>query len=233
MALRDKLRDVYGPLGALDGTLYLADQLMARMSGGHLRLFKYLLVAQPVPVDGGRPLRDDPATRILPATAADTGLRSEFPRPPAVIDQRYAQGASCLCAFVKERFAGYLWWVRERYVEDEVRCLFVFDRPEHSAWDFDVYVVPEYRLGRTLARLWSAANRRLAADGVRWSFSRISAFNKASLAAHARLGLRHCRSVIYLRLGPVQLTLWGAAPFVHLSFSDAQRPVVRLAPPGP
>jgi hypothetical protein len=52
-----------------------------------------------------------------------------------------------------------------------------------AVWDFDVYVVPAYRLGYTFLKLWDTANAHLRSLGVRWTLSRISAFNAGSLSS--------------------------------------------------
>ena len=112
-----------------------------------------------------------------------------------------------------------------------MRCSYVLDDPARCVWDFDVYVEPRFRLGRTLARLWAAVDGELAADGVAWSFSRISTFNQASLAAHARMGtVERCR-VLFVRIGRLQLSLLPGAPRLHVSISDRRRPTLRLAAP--
>ena len=76
-----------------------------------------------------------------------------------------------------------------------------------------------------------AVDAHLAEQGIQWSFSRISAFNAASTGAHARLGTVDCGSATFLCVGALQLALLTTPPFVHLSFSNRQRPSMRLAPP--
>ncbi len=228
MRMLDKLRLNIRELGAWNAALYLLDRLLAAASGGHAHLYKYYLVAQPVRSDGVAPLRADTKVRIEPA-GPDHPLSRHFPRPAAIIRKRFEQGARCLVASSGGSFAGYLWWQTEHYDEDEVRCLFVLADPKASVWDFDVYVEPRYRLGRMMARLWDEATRRLHAEGVRWSFSRISAFNAGSIASHARLGLRPVGSAVFVVIGRWQLSLFSQRPFVHVAWRG--RPVVRLSIP--
>ena len=225
-----KLRALWRELGPLDASLYLLDRAFARASGDRMRLFKYAIVAQPVGRASAQVPRPDARTRIERLPAGHR-LAAHFPRPPAVIERRWRDGASCLGATVSGEFAGFIWWQRGRYEEDEVRCSYVLGDPARCVWDYDVYVEPRFRLGRTLARLWAAVDGELAADGVAWSFSRISAFNRASRAAHARLGaVERCR-VLFVRIGPVQLSLLPVAPWLHLSASDRRRPALWLAAP--
>lgn len=217
-------------LGFVNGLLYLLDQSFRRASRGAIRLLKYRLVAQPIGASVVTPVRAGRETFVEMA-GPNHMLASEFPRPAQIIATRFEAGAVCLLARVKGQFAGYLWWQRERYDEDEVRCRFVLVNPQESAWDFDVYVAPRYRLGRAMALLWQAAEQQLAADGVRWSFSRISAFNAESMASHARLGAVSCAQAMFVVVGPMQLSLFTCAPFVHLSTGSSSAPVIRLRPP--
>lgn len=215
-------------MGAWDGALYLSSRVLAQLSGGRVRLIKYYIVAQPVAA--APPLRNDPNT-VLRFAGADDPLVGCFPRPPEVIARRYRHGSRCLAALVKGEFAGFLWWQHGAYEEDEVRCLYVLADPEHSVWDYDVHVEPHFRLGRTLARLWQTANEHLQAQGIGWSFSRISAFNPASLRSHARLGMRPHQCATFLAIGRLQLSWFGSPPFFHLSLSPRSTPTLRLVAP--
>ncbi|HEY8351300.1 MAG TPA: hypothetical protein VIK87_02045, partial [Sphingomonadales bacterium] len=103
---------------------------------------------------------------------------------------------------------------------------------QETAWDFDVYVAPEHRMGRTFARLWAAANEYLRARGVRWSLSRISGYNPASFNSHKRLGARVIGRASFLRIGNWQLMWSNRAPYLHLSRKAQPRLRVR-APKSP
>lgn len=217
-------------LGVANGLLYLVSRVLDRVSAGSVRLLRYRIVAQPIGNAGLRALRADSTTIVQP-TPANSPIVAAFPRPPQVLRRRYEGGAECFTAVVRTAFAGFIWFQRNAYDEDEVRCRYILAAPERCVWDFDVHVEPRFRLGRTLARLWQAVDAHLAAQGIQWSFSRISAFNAASTGAHARLGTIDCGSATFLCVGAVQLALLSTPPFVHLSFSNRQRPSVRLAPP--
>lgn len=231
-ALWRRLEDTVHRFGVLNGGLYLLDRIFTRLFGGRIRIIRYLLVAQPVPPEAaGAPVSIVAGrSRIRPVLPGDPVERA-FPRPTDVIAMRQSTGATCIVAEVSERFAGFIWLTRNQYEEDEVRCTYVLAEPAVSAWDYDVYVAPDFRLGRTLSRLWGAANAHLASGGVRWSFSRISRFNPDSIAAHARLGIRTVGHATFLRLGQAQLMLADCPPYVHLSLGTTSRPRLRLAPP--
>jgi len=224
-----RLASTLRQLGPIDGLLYLAHRALGKLSGDRAGIFRYYFVAQPVP-DAPSTLKAAPRTPVALIDAQDP-LCASFPRPPHVIAKRFHDGNLCFAARSAERFAGFLWLASGSYEEDEVRCLYRLAQPEQSAWDYDVYVEPEYRIGRTFARLWEAANRHLVAGGVRWSFSRISGFNPGSLQVHRKLGIRRLFSATFVRVGPVQITLAGASPYIHVSLSPRTRPTLRLSPP--
>lgn len=224
------LKRTFQELGFANGAIYLAGRLLQRLSGDRARIIRYQLVAQPVPQTSTQPLRTSTTSRIR-IVGPDDPVVSAFPRPPHVIAKRFADGATCFVAEVGDRFAGFLWLARNAYEEDEVRCRYEFFPPELCAWDFDVYVEPAFRIGRTFSRLWEAANAHLAAQGVSWSLSRISTFNPGSLAAHRRLGIRSMGMATFLVFGPMQLSLFGTAPFLSISSSPLHRPRIQLSPP--
>ena len=226
-----QLRQVVLNLGAFNGCLYVLNRLLGRATLGAVRVQRYLIVAQPIGRSGQPELRPDSGAAVVAPTLPDSPLVAAFPRPPAVISARFSGGAQCFSATVRSAFAGFIWIQRDAYNEDEVRCRYVLDEPGRCVWDFDVYVEPRFRFGRTMARLWQAVDARLQAQGVQWSFSRISVFNAESIAAHSRLGIVGCSSATFLCIGAFQLSLLATRPFVHLSFSNQQRPLIRLSPP--
>lgn len=225
-----QVRKLFAELGTLEASLYLVTRFLEKGSFGRARLIRYHFVAQPVPEKPSSPSRASASSRIRQVTADDPVVRL-FPRPPAVIAQRFADGVTCLVAETSGRFAGFIWLKRKAYEEDEIRCRYELVPPERCAWDYDVYVEPEFRIGRTFSRLWDAANAHLSADGVRWSLSRISAFNPGSLAAHRRLGIRRLCSATFLVIGPIQLSVLPRSPFLHVGMSKRCRPVLKLSPP--
>ncbi|MEP6878734.1 MAG: hypothetical protein ABI865_07775 [Nitrosospira sp.] len=141
----------------------------------------------------------------------------QFPRPATVIRERFEQNAKCLVASKDQQFVGFLWLLLESYQEDEVRARYIPLPVGQTAWDFDVYVVPESRFGLAFPRLWDEANRFLRENNILWSCSRISAFNTDSLGAHARLGSLSLGSAVFFYLGQWQITLASVSPYFHFS----------------
>lgn len=209
--------------------LYLLHRALQAASGGRAAVVPYLLVAQPVGNAALAEVRPDPAT-VVQRIGPGHPLLLQGPRPAAVIAQRFADGAACYAATVKGEFAGMIWIARERYVEDEVRCTYEIADTATGVWDYDVYVVPRLRLGRTMGRLWRAVDEQLAAEGIRWTFSRINRFNAASVKSHQRLGATALSQVTFLVLGPLQLC-WGGALGVRISLGPQRPPILRLTAP--
>lgn len=218
-------------MGVANTFLYQLSEGLSAVTRDAIRIHRYDFVAQPVaarpllPPHRGRNIR----TRWL--TAYDPKL-ADGPRSERVLRERFASGSICLLAELDDAFAGFLWLHLRPYADDEVRCVYEPAPASESVWDFDVYVEPRLRSTFTFARLWDEANAYLRERGVRYSFSRISAFNPASLAAHARLGTRRVGRATIVRTWGWQWLFSSTLPF-HLSWSDRQVPVLRLhAEPG-
>jgi hypothetical protein len=217
-------------LGIPDGPLWALSRIISIVSGNRCRLHRYYFVAQPV--------RDAPLARAertpfvsFRAVEAADPLTVQFPRPADVIARRYAIGALCLAAEREHTFIGFIWLKERSYPEDEVRCCYVLEPAHVAVWDFDVYIDPAYRAGRTFARLWDSANEWMRQRGYRWTLSRISAFNPDSLAAHRRLGTRRIGSATFLCMASVQIAMLDHPPFLHVGWRESQFPSVRLHPP--
>jgi len=221
----EKLRSASAELGFVNAILYGIDQALDRPGGFAVK--RYALVAQPLAEKRRLPARRGASIAVRDLDRDDPALAG-LPLDGAVLDYRFGQGAVCLGAFKDARVIGCVWFCLGPYDEDEVRCRFV-PAPGVAAWDFDFYLAPEQRGGIAFARLWDAADAYLAARGVRWTMSRISKYNSASLASHARLGARPVGDALFLRLGRWQLTIASLAPYVHLSRSRG--PVLRLPLP--
>jgi GNAT superfamily N-acetyltransferase len=216
-----RLRLTLAQLGWLNTGLYLLARLLQRASGGRWALFSYLFVAQYVSDTPLSPMRG--ADIEIRSPDAGMPLPDDYPRPAKVVRGRYAQGACTLTAWRNERLAGFLWLVADAYQEDEVRVCYQLTTPRAS-WDFDVWVRPEERLGWVFRRLWEAARQHLRGHGVRWTCSRISAFNPGSLRAHAHIGVVRLGQATFLRCGQWQWMISSLRPYVHLSRHSASFP---------
>lgn len=213
--------------GFATGLLYVVSSALARASS-KTRLFAYDLVVQPI---SESPLLDESRTKsrlMMRRIEQGEPVTSLMPVATDVINARLRQGAVCLGAFRGDDLVGYIWYSPGEYQEDEVRCAYVLEPAAQSVFDFDLYILPKYRLGRAFAGIWDAANAHLRERRVTQSFSRISRFNSASLRAHAHLGCRRLASAIFLRAGVLQLMFASAPPYLHLSLSNSDSARLRL-----
>ena len=207
-------------LGWRDSAWLAVARLLARVPGERCALYRYQFVAQAV-ATGSLCHGRGQGIAVTPCLSIDA-LPPGPLRPSRVLSERYRQGAQCLVARASGQadgeapMAGWLWLLRHGCQEDEVRARYAL-ASQQSAWDLDVWVRPEQRGGLVFARLWEEANKVLHAQGVRWSCSRISRFNRASLAAHARLGTHGLGTATFLRCGNWQWMAASVAPYVHLS----------------
>lgn len=204
-------------LGWRDSAWLAVARLLARVPGDRCALYRYQFVAQAV-APGSLCRGRGQGIAVTPCASADA-LPPGPERPPAVLRERYRQGAQCLVARTTHspaEMAGWLWMLRHGCQEDEVRARYALASSQ-SSWDLDVWVAPAQRGGLVFARLWEEANSVLHAQGVRWTCSRISRFNRASLAAHARLGTHALGTATFLRCGRWQWMAASLPPYLHLS----------------
>ncbi len=207
--------------------LYLSGRVLTAATGGKASIYKYYFVQQKVRNEPVLAPHRGRKIEVVELKAGDSRLM-QLPRPASVIAARFRQGGRCLAGFVGDVFVGCLWFNFGPYREDEVRSVFVPEPVGLSCWDYDVYIEPRYRLGFAFLRLWDEANRVLVSQGVRWSISRISAFNPDSIKSHESMGAGRLGSAVYLCVGGAQLMLSTFAPFVHLSFNGGREPVLRI-----
>jgi hypothetical protein len=219
--------DLSRDLGWLNASLYALKKLLLKGLRGRVIFYKYYLVAQPVRgtslLQPGRGRKIE--VRLI--DASDAVVR-QFPRPSGVIQERFRQGARCLVATKDGQFIGFLWLQFGSYMEDTVRASYSPLPSTQAAWDFDVYVEPQFRVGFAFPRLWDEANRILAEKEIKWSCSRISAFNAGSLGSHARLGIKTLGTAMFFCAGRWQLTCATVAPYIHLSTHSGSIPAFRL-----
>lgn len=216
-----RLRHTFAQLGWLNATLYLLGRAMVKASDGRWTLHRYHFVAQYI---GDTPLTPERGLDIdILRPSPDDAIPAGYPRPATVVRDRYAQGAHSLTAWRNGHLAGFLWLIADAYQEDEVRARYHL-ASSRSSWDFDVWVRPDERLGWVFRRLWEAARRHLRRHGVRWTCSRISAFNSASLRAHAQIGTVRLGGAVFLCCGGWQWMIASLAPYIHLSRNPASYP---------
>jgi hypothetical protein len=226
--LFDDFVGVIREMGWTDGLLYLGARIVSVVSKGRIDFRKYYFVSQPVPHNSLLPAGRGQGIEVTRIDRQHP-LVAQFPRPKSIVDRRFANGADCFLATKGDQFIGFLWLQRGEYWEDEVRCRFSPQPTSQSIWDFDVYVEPEFRYSLAFVRLWDVANEFLRDTKVRWSVSRISAFNTGSINSHLRLGTFPIASACFLSGRRWQVLVSGTRPFFHFSRHPGQVPQLRLA----
>jgi len=214
--------------GPAAGMLYVADRALRTLSP-RLGLFVYELVAQPIP---DKPLLPANMVRKLSFSEIEPGhlALAQMPVPAAVIQARFDQNALCLGAWRGDVLLGYIWLCFDRYREDEIRCDYLISEVPGSVFDFDLYILPEHRMGLAFAAVWHGANEYLRARGVLRSFSRLTRFNNASRRSHARFKWQRVGRVIVFVAWRLEVMLTDIAPYLAVSTSRRRRVQLRLRP---
>ena len=212
--LKSRIQRLVNELGASTAFLYLCDRLLRRVNA-HCGLRYYRFLAQPLASEPRLPPARGQSFSFRLLTDMESLLDS-LDRPQAVMRNRFAQGAQCLLATKNEVLAGCIWFVRGAYAEDEVRVDYLLPMSGDCVWDFDVYVAEAQRLGYLFARQWDAFDALLKPQGVRYTVSRINAFNQRSMASHRSLGAHDCGRALFICLGPLQAMVSDRRPYVAL-----------------
>lgn len=222
-------QSIFTRLGWWTGSLYLVARTLRRLCP-FFSIEKYYVVAQPVPA---RKLLRESRGRDISVRPIDHDdpLISQLARPREEMARRFAGGAVCFLAIRENRIIGHLWVTRSTYREPVHRAEFVPQPLGRTAWDFDMWIDPAERLSLAFARLWDRCNTYFLELGVTWTCSRVSAFNRESLQAHARLGMRVMHSLLYFGAGRVELLVADVAPFLALSLSPRTFPVIKVTAP--
>ncbi|MCL4720512.1 MAG: hypothetical protein KJ041_00865 [Gammaproteobacteria bacterium] len=221
-----RLASPFREFGPAAGTVYVVDRLLQVLSPA-CRVYLYELMAQPVP-DG--PLLPERRIRDLEFReihAGDPDI-ARMPLREGIAALRFRQGAFCLGAYLRGALIGYVWFCRHAYEEDEVRCTYVLPEGNDSVFDFDLYILPERRMGIAFMAIWHGANEFLRGQGIRVSYSRMTRFNTMSRRSHRSLGARRTGGAIFLKLGRLEAMLATVPPFASLSVTG--RPRLRLSP---
>lgn len=214
MSARSALRDLRR-LGFVGSAAYYIPRAVARVSRGRCTIFPIAFYAVPVPTD--ELVRDTGTGITVKALSHDSIPESKFGRPDGVVAQRFAAGHTCIGAANGSDLMGFMWISLDDVEERLVRCVFEPGPKGQVAWDYDFFIAPRYRLGRTFARLWDGARSYLTECGVRASISWIEPSNIGSIRAHERLGARRVGWAAFVSLWGAQLTVCSVPPYFHWS----------------
>lgn len=213
--------------GLKNSLWFIMNRVFAHISP-NLKLIRYYFVVQAISAGSLVPERLGKKVEFHEISEEEAG-HIPWPRPYEVIDGRFRQGGRCLVAYRNGGFAGYLWFISGKYFEDEVRCCYILPNQE-TVWDFDVYVDPAHRLSPLFALLWEKAFSIMRSEYIKYTMSRISAFNPASLASHKRLGSQPIASGTFFCFGNAQISFLTVPPYFHVSMASDHYPTIQFTP---
>lgn len=219
-----KLLQTVKSIGLANALLYWSDRILSRLSWARVRVISYYLLAQQLP--SSPLLKPGKGTTILVVELDNEKAERLIPRDSSVLKQRYGQNSRCLAAFVEEVMVGFIWFTLGPYQEDEVCCTYV--PGDDGAWDYDLWIEPKYRVSFVFVRLWDAAIASMRAKQRFVSFSRVSAFNQGSLAAHKRMGAKVLGKATFFKVGNVQLMLSDLRPRLHFCVTPRSQPILAV-----
>jgi hypothetical protein len=148
-------------IGWINTFLYYSNRILKAFLGSRVQIVKYYLLVQKV--RDVSILSHSRGNNInVVEVSADNAVRNQFPHRDK-IEFRYQQGAHCLCAYKNEEFIGYHWLSLGHYLDDNIRAKFLLLPEEKAAWNFDLYINPEHRLGFAFAKIWDETHK------LRWS----------------------------------------------------------------
>ncbi|MDT8363036.1 MAG: hypothetical protein RQ714_00100 [Nitrosomonas sp.] len=221
-----KIKQNMGELGALNTLLYLFNKLLYRISFRKIILHKYYITQQPVSSQKLVPINKALDIEIKQIDTNDM-LLEQMDRPLSTLQARFNDGGNCFVALKRGRFAGNLWLNFDKYQEDEVRCTYTLQPTGRAAWDYDVFVVPEFRFSYVFAKLWEHANAVMSSRGVVYVYSRINFYNISSLRAHKKLGSKIIGSLVFITIGNFQISVSNRfKPYLTISVDQDTFPTI-------
>jgi len=209
-------------IGLAGWLAYACDQAVSTIFAGRVRFTALWFYAQPV----------DRIPTIAPRSGDRMQIRviehgdvpeEAFGRPLGAIAERFEQGSVCIAALKDSELAGFMWLQFDELRERLMRCDFVPTPHGKACWDFDFFVSPQYRLGRTFSRLWSYAKMYLDARDIENTLSWIAFDNSASRRSHESMGANAVGWAVVLIAWKFQLTLTSVRPYVSFGVGDAHR----------
>ena len=223
------LSRISGPFkefGLFGGSLYVVDRVLGMLSA-RTRLYYHYWMVQPI---ANKPLLPEKYLEEVTIRKVEQGdpLLERMPIRPEILRSRFEQNAICLALFMKGDFAGFIWFCFGRYEEDEARCTFVLEPEKESVFDFNLYLFPKYRGGIGFLALWDCASRYLRERGIRYSYSRLTAYKQRSAKSHSHFGWKRLGTAVVLRLWALEVIFASRAPYIYVSLKDSSRLPIKL-----
>jgi len=221
MTWRAFLNDIRS-IGWLGWLAYAADRALSSVSARRIRLTSLWFYAQPVCQIPTIASRETDHIEVRVVTQDDIP-EAAYGRPPGAVTERFVHGSICIAATNGTELAGFMWLEFKKLRERLVRCDFVPAPCGKACWDFDFFVEPKYRLGRTFGRLWSHAKAHLEERGVETTLSWIAFDNAPSQRAHERMGARRAGWAVILTAWALQIVVTSARPHFDLCIGKTRR----------
>lgn len=229
-SLIDRILSPFKEFGWFDGTFYVLDRALGRLSP-NTRLFYYELMVQPITGKSLLPEKLSSQIVMREIKPGDPEM-ALMPIRKDILESRLQQSTIALGAYHKDKYIGYIWFCFGSYLEDEVRCIYDISPEKEAVFDFDIYLFPESRFGLGFIGIWDGANKYLSSQGIKYTFSRLTPYNLASKKAHAHLGWQVAARAFILKLWSVEVLVTNTAPYFHLSPCKSNRARISLKPDG-
>ena len=164
------------------------------------------------------------------ATPADLEELRAVQDVPLALKRRFEGNDDCAVALVDGRIVAYQWFCAKPFYIEE-RYGYKVEIPEDSVYEYDIFILPEYRLAGIwfkfhclyLRQLMERLQRRRIIGMVDYG-------NRLAMNTHLRFGFRLFRRVIVIRLLGlsffVEKPLGGAAPFLPRWVAKPKAPQV-------
>lgn len=207
-------------MGKVNAILYIFSRLLCRVSQG-ISLNRYYIFAFPAKEKGGENFRFcAPYTfrLITNSVELEQDRLSQYE-----IRNRLDAGDKCFACFKNNILVAYLWINRSGYKEINDKSFFELD-DDGLVWDYDIFVLPEFRSGFAFGCIWNEYIKYLKKQDVKYSLSRVSVFNYQSIRSHKSLGAEVLFSVAYLRVYRCQISLSTVFPYVYISVGHGMMP---------
>lgn len=212
--------------GLPDAAVECISRCARGLTGERVVIARSYLLSQAIERLPARTLGGRSKILVRPIDSADAVLE-KMPRPRKELEARFSAGSKCFVAEIHGELTGFCWLHAGTFYDWEIAVSFAPSPPEQCVWDFDLYVVPKFRLGPTFVTLWAAIREYLLERGIRWSVSRVWAENDASLRTHLRMGAMPVGSAYTVRMGNRFLNIVNGKHW-HLSGGARQAPVLEV-----
>ena len=201
----DKIKKGINDFGVIIYAVYVIKRLLHYISKKISIQFVYFFV---IPVEQNRRIKIPSFIRNIykvDMLNEYSDVLKQFPVTRKTIEYRFKQNAVCLVAMKNKNPIGFFWLVQKKYQEDIMFCD-IHMVPE-IAWDFDLWILDEFRLTPAFSILWDYAFDYLEKKNVTLIYSRISTINNTSVEVHERLGGHVVGKILFVKYGDREICL--------------------------